>query len=221
MDVRAILFDFDHTLGVDNRLEFDVLHGLVHEACGAPPAEDDVIACLESFRSGRVPLDDALSSAFARWGCPPPRIAMIVRDFRRRALEEAPQRVRPMPGAHQTVLELARRAVPIAIMTNGWRELQHLKARLIDFPGPVYSSEELGAWKPAREAFERVVSLLELAPTTTLYVGDSPETDVAGAKNAGLLAAWADLEGKTYPENVMKPDIVITALVQLLGLAPP
>ncbi len=210
-----MLFDFDHTLGEDHHLELSVLRSLVRKFCAGAPDELELVACLESFRSGRIELDAALIAAFSAWQCIKTELPRIPADFRAAALAQAPLSVTAMPGAAETTQRLARRGVPIAIMTNGWKELQHLKARLIGFPGPVFSSEELGAWKPAPEAFTRVVVLLGLDGPTTLYVGDQPEVDVAGAKSAGLLAAWADLEGKSYPEGVPRPDLTITELSQL------
>jgi len=52
-----------------------------------------------------------------------------------------------------------------------------------------------------------------------MYVGDSPLTDVVGAKNAGMFAVWADLEGQAYPTGVTTPDFAITSLDQIVELA--
>src|ERR1700687_4754333 len=98
MGVSAVLFDFDHTLGIDHQLEFGVLKELAHSACTTKPSDDEVREALEEFRSGAVPLDDMLKESFARWGCAAERLERIPRDFREHALHEAPDHVTAMAG---------------------------------------------------------------------------------------------------------------------------
>jgi putative hydrolase of the HAD superfamily len=111
--------------------------------------------------------------------------------------------------------DMAARQVPLGILSNGWTQLQHIKAWLINFPGPVLASEEIGAWKPDVRAFAIALERLSMTAMTTLYVGDEPKVDIAGAHAAGMPAAWADLEGNTYPENVVAPDFTVTALLEI------
>lgn len=216
--ITAVLFDFDHTLGVDQHLEFDVLTELAREACGQTPPREAVDAALARFRTGSAPLDATVVDAFRSWGCPESKLARIADDFRTRALLEAPQRVRPVEGAPELLNALKERGVPIGILTNGWTALQHLKADLIDFPGPTIVSEEIGVWKPDPRAFLIAASRLHVEPSTTLYVGDEPATDVAGAKAAGMLAALVVSDDKNDALKDPRPDFVIRSLPQLLDI---
>jgi putative hydrolase of the HAD superfamily len=56
----------------------------------------------------------------------------------------------------------------------------------------VVVSAEVGAAKPAREIFERALREVQCAASRAVFVGDSPETDVAGALGAGLRAVLLD-----------------------------
>ena len=62
-------------------------------------------------------------------------------------------------------------------------------AREASLPADVISSSaSLGARKPAREFFERVVELMGCGPSEVAYVGDRVDNDVLPAAAAGLVA---------------------------------
>jgi HAD superfamily hydrolase (TIGR01509 family) len=220
-DVDALLFDFDHTLGVDNKLEFAVIREIAATFCQREPSEDQIQAVLDRFRYTPVALDKALGDGLRELGCPPERLAAAIMTFRGRALELAPRWVRPEPGAAEMLAALKARGLELGILSNGWTELQHRKAELIGFPGPVLASEEIGAWKPDVRAFQIALQRFSMKVPTTIYVGDNPTIDVAGAKSAGLRAVWADLEDVPYPAGIPAPDATITALEQLPALFTP
>jgi putative hydrolase of the HAD superfamily len=217
-DVNAVLFDFDHTLGVDNKLEFGVLREIAATFCEREPSDDQIQAVLDRVRYSPVALDQALGDGLRELGCPPEKLAAAIATFRNRALELAPRWIRPMPGAAEMLAALKTRGFELGILSNGWTELQHRKAELIGFPGPVLASEEIGAWKPDIRAFQIALQRFSMSAPTTIYVGDNPTVDVVGAKAAGLRAVWADLEDVKYPERIPTPDATITALEQLSAL---
>ena len=216
--IRAVLFDFDHTLGIDNKLEEFVLRELALSYCRASPDDDALREVLRRFRSGGEPMESAIGQALRAWGCPERNIEHAIRSFRQQSLALAPEKVRAMPGARDLLRELTARRAPMGILSNGWTQLQHLKAWLINFPGPVLASEEIGASKPDARAFEIALEHFSMAAPATLYVGDDPMVDVAGAKSAGMPAVWADFEGKMYPKDAPAPDFTVTALPQVAQL---
>ena len=216
--LHCVIFDFDHTLGIDNKLEEVVLRELARSYCNAAPNDDEVRAVLRQFRTGAQTVDVAVARALQAWGCPERNTAHGAEAFRQRCLALAPERVQPMPGAREMLRELAASKIPLGILSNGWTALQHLKAWLLNFPGPVLASEEIGAWKPDAHAFEIALARFSMQPASTLYVGDEPAVDIAGAKSAGMPAVWADLEGKKYPSDAVAPDFTVTALSQISQL---
>lgn len=216
--VSAVMFDFDHTLGVDNKLEEEVLAGLARAYGTTDPDSAAVRAVLERYRYEPVPLEVAIGDGLTAWGCPPAALATAVADFRQRCLALAPLRVRATPGAEEMLRELAGRDIPMGILSNGWTELQHLKAELVGFLGPVLASEEIDVWKPDAKAFRISCERFKMDVATTMYVGDNPQVDVAGAKAAGMLAAWADLENAAYPPDVVAPDLTVRRWSELPAL---
>ncbi len=58
---------------------------------------------------------------------------------------------------------------------------------------------ELGVSKPEAEAFLLACKALGLPPDEVAYVGDQPEIDARGARDAGLTAVWLDRDGVRGP----------------------
>jgi 5'-nucleotidase len=209
--IDAVLFDFDHTLGVDHQLEERVLRDLAQRHCGAAPSDEEIIAALARFRSGDESLATMLANAFERWGYR----GDVLAEYKSEVMHLAPTSVEPMSGAAETLRTLKTLGVLTAILSNGWTELQRAKAAMVGFDGPVIVSEEIGAWKPDKRAFEIAAEKSGVEVRESMYVGDSPVADVAGSKGAGMIAVWANLENREYPADAIAPDYTITRLDQL------
>jgi putative hydrolase of the HAD superfamily len=100
---------------------------------------------------------------------------------------------RGFPEVPAILVELRRRGFRLGIVTNGSVSIQEpvvdrLKLRsLLD---TVLISEREGVRKPDREIFDRAVRAIGVRSADACFVGDHPDTDVAGAAAAGLLAIW-------------------------------
>jgi HAD superfamily hydrolase (TIGR01509 family) len=227
-DLRAPLaigFDFDHTLGIDNKLErtvgVEILERLAHQGgCGFDRAEAVAAmdAALAAFRGGPLTLEEALRDEFERVACRGADYTKAIAEFRSTVCKRAPEFIEALPGAREVLAVLAAAGVPHAILTNGWSPLQEEKARLIGFDGGVFVSDELGAWKPAARAFEELVAHLGVAPDRVWYVGDDPVADVAGSRAAGLVSVWFDWEGRAYEPHLAPPHVHVHSLFELAAL---
>ncbi|MFD3876000.1 HAD family hydrolase [Streptomyces sp. NPDC058623] len=93
-------------------------------------------------------------------------------------------------------------------------KLRHLGLR--DRFEVLVCAAELGISKPAAGAFRAACAELALEPHEVVYVGNEPEIDARGARDAGLAAVWLDRDGGRGPG----PDGVhrITGLDGLLRL---
>jgi 2-haloalkanoic acid dehalogenase type II len=94
------------------------------------------------------------------------------------------------PEAHRAV-QAVRARLPVALLSNADDDflLPCLRRNGLNFPITV-SSETAQAYKPHAAIFRTLADALSLPPAKILYVGDSRLADIAGAKNAGLRAAW-------------------------------
>ncbi len=79
----------------------------------------------------------------------------------------------------------------LAAVTNGPPGIQAAKLETLGvdhFERVVHAGYDAPA-KPAPEPFHAALEAVGTAPERAVYVGNSPETDVAGAQNAGVRAA--------------------------------
>jgi HAD superfamily hydrolase (TIGR01509 family) len=226
--IEAVGFDFDHTLGLDNKLEHEVAVDLGRKLAEIERTEfmdpdgsafDDFIA---RYRNGKMSLDAALIDYFETLSRESDsghaHYADIVAEFKAEALRRAPDFVRPMPGAQSLLADLEAMNVPTAILTNGWSPFQEEKARLIGFTGAVFVSDVIGARKPSPEAFAALEGYFGRPADRIAYVGDDPRVDGAGALAAGMRAIWFDWQGHDYPQGVPEPTYRIVTLTEVVSL---
>ena len=115
----------------------------------------------------------------------------------------SPALFRPVPGAVALVRALARRAT-VAIVTNQYRAEQVPKLERLGITPYVRllaCMDETGAAKPDPRAFRWALSELDVGPESAVMVGDSWETDILGARAAGIAAVWLNRSGRTAPPN--------------------
>jgi 2-haloalkanoic acid dehalogenase type II len=80
----------------------------------------------------------------------------------------------------------------------------------------VVDSETARCYKPDRRIFRRACEALPVPASEAVMVGDTPQTDVQGARQAGLRAGWLNRDHRNWPGNLARPDAVIGDLGQLL-----
>ncbi len=221
----AVGFDFDHTLGLDNKLErtvaLDMLaelareHGITYDVALAQSAIDDTLV---SYRAARVTVEAGIAGFFDRFA--PAGSATLDRasDFRERVVERAPEFVRARPETAAMLAALDALGVRYALLTNGWSPLQEEKARLIGFEGSVFVSERIGVRKPAREAFDVLANALDVPLASLWYVGDDAAADVAGPAAFGVTTVWYAEDGAMYPQELAAPAYTIRSLAEIPGL---
>jgi putative hydrolase of the HAD superfamily len=127
------------------------------------------------------------------------------------------------PDALET---LARtRSVPlgrnVGLVTNGPAEVQRAKIELLGLADHVdfaLVSGEFGVAKPDPAIFAEALRLGHARPDETLFIGDSPEFDIAGAKASGLTAVWVNRTGRPWNEPGEPPDHEVSDLTALAAL---
>jgi len=98
-----------------------------------------------------------------------------------------------LPGVSEVVPRLARRyrlgLISDVGLTPG-RVLRRLLSRdgLLPHFSALTFSDEAGATKPEREVFLRTIEALGSCPQRAAHIGDLPETDLVGARAAGMRA---------------------------------
>jgi len=104
----------------------------------------------------------------------------------------------------------------LATLSNGNADLgtigiaHHFEVRL--------HAAALGCAKPDVRAYEALAAALTLNPAEILFVGDEPQADVTGPRNAGMQTVWVNRGASAWPEEIAPPDHVIADLDGLVAL---
>ncbi len=218
MAARAIAFDIDHTLVVDNKVErigFLRLFARIDAEGGKPLGTLDqeasaIDATLERQRAGDFTIDEAVRRFVRERGVADP--GPFATHFREIVLALVDHVVVPIPGVPRVLGDLRSQGISTAILSNGWSPLQQRKAERAGFTGPVLASADIGAAKPDPRAFLALVDVLGVPADCIWYVGDDPRTDIVGAKSAGMRTVWYDSEGRDYPAELSPPDFICRSL---------
>ena len=128
-------------------------------------------------------------------GQPQPVLAAIAGTYR----QERIARAAAIPGAREAV-EAARRLAPIAVITN-FNEAgqQHEKIAAAGLAGlfeHVFISGEIGHAKPDPRIFQHAAKMLGVTVEDCVHIGNSWQSDVEGALNAGADAIWFEEDAR-------------------------
>jgi putative hydrolase of the HAD superfamily len=101
---------------------------------------------------------------------------------------------------------LKEQKIPMGIITNGPTDHQYKKVkqlRLEDWvpTNNIIISQSTGFQKPEKEIFELAAKEFNMEAQHTLYVGDSFENDIIGARNGGWKSLWFNHRLRKMPKN--------------------
>lgn len=143
-------------------------------------------------------------------------------DFQK-AYENEQKKIVLFPEIERLLELLSKMGKQLAILTNGPHEHQLMKINQLGLTRwipeeNIFISGAMGSAKPAPEAFHFVEKTLNLKADRTVYIGDSFENDVIGAKKAGWQAIWMNHRNKDKPISTIQPDKIIHTPKELLDL---
>lgn len=212
---QAILFDLDDTLydlrthrelqlrrtfgavlGRDATLDLEAL-------VAAGVAEQIFISQMSDFLRRHNVADEAL-------------VALAQERYRRHWFDD--MALAPEIAA---VLDALGRRFKLGLVTNGPAWSQRAKIERLGLAGRMQAlivSEEVGVAKPDPAIFLLALKQLEVGPEDALFVGDSPEADLAGAAAVGMRAVWVNPGDRPVPPGLPPPLAVIRRLPELLPL---
>ena len=82
----------------------------------------------------------------------------------------------------------------------------------------VVTAVDAGAAKPARRIFNFAIRKAGVSPEEILHVGDHPETDVDGGRQAGLRTAWVNRTDAEWPDHLPEPDVTVSTISEIREL---
>ncbi len=175
---------------------------------------------LERHRQGRQDLPATrrkiVAEAFSRLGIDAPDVARNLADAYAQMREG---RVRPVPGAIDTMQYFRDQGVRLGLVTNGGSEMQRGKLKrfgLEPYFDCILIEGEFGVGKPDERVFRHMLEQFGVVARDTWMVGDDLHRDISGAQALGLFTIWVDWRGGGLPESSpVRPDRIIRSITEL------
>jgi putative hydrolase of the HAD superfamily len=183
MPVSAVVFDLDYTLCVPER-DRQTLLDEATASVGAPRFSRETY--LDAHRRNLT--NETREAIFADLLDEDDASPAALADAYRESINTA---LVPVAGSEALVEEL-RESYRVGLLTDGPVCAQRAKLDALgwsDIFDAVVVTGALAAGKPDERAFRAITEELSVAAAETVYVGDHPEIDIAGAHAAGLRTA--------------------------------
>jgi putative hydrolase of the HAD superfamily len=167
-----------------------------------------------AYEKGELPKEKLRSERFYRtfleFGIDNPEIAA---EFGEEYLNSMPLQKALMPHALEVLSGLKERGVRMAIISNGFKEVQYKKLEncgIANFFDAVMISEEQGVHKPSPILFKRALKAIGGDKKLSLMVGDDFTNDIEGAMIFGIDQFFYNYKsvpcdgGPTYDSNDLR-----------------
>jgi putative hydrolase of the HAD superfamily len=182
-ELEGILLDLDETLYSREEAFWSWIESEVRTAPAAARLDRRMVADLDQRgRGDKRALLEYLDAAL-EWG--------QTRDERERRFRSGiGGTARLAPGVKESLTRIAGE-FRLGLISNGTSATQREKLNALAVEGlfdPVVISEEVGFRKPDARIFELAIANWRFAPSSVLFVGDDPVSDIGGAKAAGMRA---------------------------------
>ena len=124
----------------------------------------------------------------------------------------------------RTIIELCQKhEIMMGVITNGpsqhqWNKVKALKVMEFIPEEYIFVSGDIGVAKPQIGIFQHVEKIMNLNPEETLFIGDTFQSDIVGAKGAGWKAIWLNRRHTEHPEGNLQADYCINDEAELYKL---
>lgn len=216
---RAIIFDLDDTLYRERRFVlsgFAAVARALEKQLGVPRDESFRLLARAMREGHRATALQRLCRTYRLREDIVPRLVDVIRAHRPRLR---------LPRETRAVLEALRADWRIAILTNGVPAVQARKVRALGLAPlvehVVFACEYSAEGKPDRTVFMEALHRLGTPEAETVFVGDDPWCDIAGARRVGLPTIRIHRAGRdgapVSPQN--EADVVVRRLAEVPAAA--
>ena len=197
MPIRAVLFDLDNTL-----IDFMTFKKETAKAAakamvenGLPATETEAYGKIFSVYDEKgIEHQKTFFEVVRRYGLEINQAERIQQAAITAYLRKKFEVLRPYPMVKPTLARLREKGLKLGIVTDAprnkaWQRL--VLCGLADDFGFVVSHEDTMELKPHPSPFQLALGKLGLLASACLFVGDNPERDIKGAREAGMLTCLA------------------------------
>lgn len=220
--IKAVIFDFDHTL-YDREQSIKkavpaLMEGLKPYLRPLITEEEFTKALLQAesaeegyYAAGYTGVCDVLDK-LGVFTCKPEKTAYT--DVFQPVFAPA---ITLFPDTYDTLKTLRRMGYKVALLTNGFTAIQTRKisfTRVAEYMDEMLISEQLGRHKPHPLPFMTICQRLGVRTDEAVYVGDNVICDICGARGAGLIPIWKPFV-RRWPKEMAPPPFIIDNLSEI------
>lgn len=229
--MKDLFFDLDHTLWDFEKNSTEALKEGFEElslsSYGVESAEDYISNyknanawCWGEYQAGRMNKTELrwrrFSMTLANWGLE--KDSLLGQRLGSHYVETSPYKTHLVKDALRVVRDLYERGHRLIMLTNGFEEVQHIKVRqcgLEPFFENVLTSDALGVKKPHPEIFNLALKKTNSKVENAIMLGDSLESDIIGARDAGWGQVFYNPKCIPHDEDVLHE---VKDLISILDL---
>lgn len=214
---KHIFFDLDHTLWDYESNAMEALTEIHerHQLIAKNITLDKFILVYKlvnaelwrSYNSGKVTKDELRELRFYRtlgnFGFKEPLLANDLEDD---FMEICPKKPHVLPNSFE-LLDYLKPKYELHIITNGFKGSTQFKmsnSGLMPYFKEIITSECIGITKPRAEIFEYSLQQAGASKEESVMIGDNLDTDIKGAKNAGLDHIYFNPSERKHKINDLK-----------------
>lgn len=101
--------------------------------------------------------------------------------------------IKPVEGAIELLSYIREKGMKVVVVSDNIREMQEekfSKCGMMDYIDELILSGDYGIMKPDPELFRRALEKAGCSASQAVMIGNSYESDVLGANNAGIIPIW-------------------------------
>jgi putative hydrolase of the HAD superfamily len=229
--ITTILFDFDDT--VCNTTQC-VEEGLTH--CYKKLTEFFPHITHEEFVKADI---DSFRELFYHDRIPVYRASTVIwfRIFKKLKLDEDPvliykmykhmynyveKHIQPTAGLYDLLRFAKANKMKVGILSNGAfleKMERYNRLKLSKYKVRLITSDVIGYEKPDPRAFRKILKITRSKPNQSIFIGDTPSTDISGASRIGITPILFRRESKSYtPQDLSCTSYVISSHKEVIKI---
>ncbi|MBC8111831.1 MAG: noncanonical pyrimidine nucleotidase, YjjG family [Verrucomicrobia bacterium] len=141
----------------------------------------------------------------------------IMQEFGNSYMKICPTKPHLIPFTKEILDTLISKQYKLFILTNGFADTQPQKLKssgILPYFEKIITPQHAGAKKPDKAMFEYALQQADIQPQHALMIGDTPETDILGGKNATIDTVWYNPKKLV---SAIEPTYQINCLKDLLN----
>lgn len=112
--------------------------------------------------------------------------------------------------------------IKLGILSNGSfleKMERYIKLKIYRYKIKLVTSDIIGTEKPDPRSFRKILKMLKAKPSQTIFVGDTPSTDIIGAKRVGITPILMKRQSRSYTKQDEEVcDYFVTSHTEIINI---